>query len=608
MRKRNLLVFLLGILISVAVDAQYQVISITGKVTVETDGGRRRDVRLRETLTPQSKLNLTYNSQLELFNEEQSKKYILHVPGAGQLGSMLNDRQNSVVQLTGQFLAYIKARLKGNGELTSRRFSDAATVTREIAEAPMTARERYEAYRSKARDRYDTYRRNALNRYTTYMRSAWERYSAQPPIPQPKDEDVPPVVAKEEVPVIAKEDKSLQTSGVAIMPKPEPEPQPQPAEPIREKKDKEIEYAQFQFYGTPLRVRFSGREKFVLKGTTTDDVADAYERLASDDFNNTILDCLQLCDHLQLGDWAYMQMLDSLATACFSTYNEATLMQGFIYQQSGYKLRFAVQADSLHLLYATDHIIYGRGYYNNLDPDYYFYVYGPDVDPLRICFGDYPEEKHLSLLMSKPMLVAENYGEERTVTSYRYPDMTFTFRVNRNLLNFYNSYPTSMLGEDFMTRWAMYANMPMDESVRQSLEADMHLKLDSLTELQAVERMLNWVQTGFEYEYDNEVWGGDRAFFAEETLHYPFCDCEDRSILLSRLVRDILGLKVMLLYYPGHMAMAVHFNDEGVSGDYIEHDGLRYFVCDPTITGVGAPVGTTMPGMEDQPIYSILLQ
>lgn len=56
--------------------------------------------------------------------------------------------------------------------------------------------------------------------------------------------------------------------------------------------------------------------------------------------------------------------------------------------------------------------------------------------------------------------------------------------------------------------------------------------------------ILNWVQTGSEYEYDDKVWRHDRAFFAEETLYYPYCDCEDRSILFSRFVRDLLGLDV----------------------------------------------------------------
>lgn len=118
------------------------------------------------------------------------------------------------------------------------------------------------------------------------------------------------------------------------------------------------------------------------------------------------------------------------------------------------------------------------------------------------------------------------------------------------------------------------------------------------------ERLLNFVQTAFVYEYDDKVWGGDRAFFAEEMLYNPYCDCEDRSVLFSRLVRDLLGLDVILVYYPGHLATAVCFAED-VSGDYIMLSGRRFVVCDPTYIGAG--VGRTMPDMNNRSANVILL-
>jgi hypothetical protein len=162
-----------------------------------------------------------------------------------------------------------------------------------------------------------------------------------------------------------------------------------------------------------------------------------------------------------------------------------------------------------------------------------------------------------------------------------------------------------MFDNNFMTRWAMYANMPFEASVRENLLPALKKYIEGKSQKESVERLLNWVQTAFVYEYDDKVWGGDRAFFAEETLYYPYCDCEDRSILLSRLVRDLLGLKVILVYYPGHLAMAVHFTED-VKGDYIELNKEHYVVCDPTY--IGAPVGRTMPRMNNQTATVILLE
>jgi hypothetical protein len=80
---------------------------------------------------------------------------------------------------------------------------------------------------------------------------------------------------------------------------------------------------------------------------------------------------------------------------------------------------------------------------------------------------------------------------------------------------------------------------------------------------------------------------------------------EDRSILLSRLVRDLLALKVVLVYYPGHLATAIHFSND-VRGDYLMLSGTRYTICDPTY--IGASVGMTMPDMDNSKATVILLE
>ena len=74
--------------------------------------------------------------------------------------------------------------------------------------------------------------------------------------------------------------------------------------------------------------------------------------------------------------------------------------------------------------------------------------------------------------------------------------------------------------DNFMTRWAMYGNTPLDDRVKAELYPALRAKIAGGGELEAANKLLNWVQTAFEYEYDEVVWGHDRAFFAEETLYY----------------------------------------------------------------------------------------
>ena len=212
----------------------------------------------------------------------------------------------------------------------------------------------------------------------------------------------------------------------------------------------------------------------------------------------------------------------------------------------------------------------------------------------------------MSLLINTNQKFEADMSEKRKIASKVFKDFTVVSSVNKNLLEFYSSYPTSMVDDDMMTRWAMYANTPMEAEVKAQLYPQLEAKLKGLSQKEAVERILNWVQTGFEYEYDNKVWGHDRAFFAEETLFYPYCDCEDRSILLTRLVRDLLHLKCILVYYPGHLASAVELTGTDAKGDCIMLDGHKYIIADGTY--INAPLGRTMPRMDNSTAKVILLE
>lgn len=173
------------------------------------------------------------------------------------------------------------------------------------------------------------------------------------------------------------------------------------------------------------------------------------------------------------------------------------------------------------------------------------------------------------------------------------------------MIDFFNTYPQACFGGDQTTRWAAYANTPMEKSVKDMLYPPLKKTITGMNERDAVGILLNWVQTAFEYGYDDQIWGGDRAFFAQETLYYPYCDCEDRAILFSRLVRDLLGLDVVLLHYPGHLATAVAFNED-VNGDYLSYKNHKYVVCDPTFINAG--VGRTMPGHSNKEAQVIALK
>lgn len=515
-------------------------------------------------------------------------------------------------------------------------------------------RKAFEKARAEMHKDYDDFRKQALAEYSDFVRQAWKEFGAEPAVPAPKEEEILPQLAPgadqetaswfgkqltklgsmfkkkgrkvpEQIQPAAQpqaqkkaEEKKPVEMAVQEVIKPEPPiKQPEPLAEVKEETFRANNYMTFEVFGTQCKVRIGENCRFKLKDVSSDAVADVIrDEFPKPQFDNMLFDCLQERKRHDFSDWAYYQMLLALTRKFYGEgTNEAVLAQAFLYSQSGYKMRLAHDDSHLYMLAATRHFIYNKLFFS-LDGDWYFMLDGKQSEKLSICQASFPKESSLSLKISAAQRLAMNPTGERTLTSRKNPDFSFTIHSNKNYIDFLGTYPSSTVNNNFMTRWSMYANCPLDESIRKQLYPQMKEKLAGKSELMAVQELLWWMHGDvdlegviqdancFLYRYDEDVWGVDRAFFGEETLFYPYCDCEDRSILLSHLVRDVVGLDVVLVYYPGHLAMAVHFN-EPVEGDYVMCEGRKFIVVDPTY--IGSRVGETMPMVADEPTTVILL-
>lgn len=482
---------------------------------------------------------------------------------------------------------------------------------------------------------YLNFRRECMKEYIEFVREAWTEYQGEAPISPPKDQELPLYVAPleeggvaEPVPEtdsffsvignIFKKKKTVSNNATIqpketivekIVPTPAPPPPVQAIEKVYQIDMPEEKKVFLKLFGTDFSIRLVDNDQYKVKSLTEDDVADALDILSSKLYDNTLYDCLQLRSRYKLSDWAYFQVVQEFSNQCFgSNTNEATLMLAYIVTNSGYKTRLARNNEKLILLLASDHIIYNRVYWKMDNIQYYPLSASTKDTKLMICNASFPKESGVSFFIPSQQQFKLETSEERVIEIASWDDYKITVHTNKNLLNFYDTYLTNYLGNDIMTRWAMYANTPMANEVKDELYPQLKQVINGLSPLESVNKLLRFVQVGFPYKLDNDVWGHDRAFFAEETLFYPYSDCEDHAILFSRLVRDLLHLKVVLVYYSGkypHLATAVHFNEE-VSGDYIVFGGERFIVCDPTYCLADA--GMTHPYENNSEAKVILLE
>lgn len=376
-----------------------------------------------------------------------------------------------------------------------------------------------------------------------------------------------------------------------------------PIAPVTVPQDDNSSGIQVPFLGSAATVH-GPSQRFSLSGISQTAIADGWTRLSQPDYSRLVADCIKFRSQAALCDWAFFVFLESVSRQTASGSDAIALMMTYLASQAGYNVRLSI-ADGSHLdmMYASQHLIYDRSYTVCDGVNYYSY-FAKNARSSALCQSRFKNETGVSLWIPTLPPAASTTSDTRVIKSERYPGFSVNSTVNKNLISFYDTYPTSVVGSNPVSRWAMYANAPVSDHVRQTLYPQLRTLIAGQSPLEAVERILNWIQTGFVYEYDDKVWGGDRAFFPEESLYYPYCDCEDRSILLTRLVRDLLGLKCLLVFYPGHLAAAINFPDE-VKGDYIITNGKKFTITDPTY--INAPVGWTMAKMDNSTAKIILL-
>ena len=647
---------------------QLRVTSVKGKISYLTNNGQRLPLEVNDIVEKGTIVNIPFHGILELLDQSNNNRYTIKAPGRAPISALLKDNRNSLENLTSQYVKTLVNEVTKGGTVKGMVVTEPAAITRKQAKVgdsdmdldldmdmDMDMDLNMNFSKKDLINEYRQFRQQCTNTYTNWVREAWQSYTGEKPKKIPQVKDAPPVFipinddGEEGEPIryeqaqaeeglkgtIAtaeestaswfsflgkivkgkKKDKKVKENKnqklavekvhddvVKEKPKESKALAPIAPAPVQEGGVNTIFI--FSIFGTKYQVRLGDNCRFKLNGVTENNVADAIESLADIKYDNMLFDCLKIRKENKLSDWAYFQTLEALTNEfCGKDTNEATLLMGYILSQSGYKVRLGRDNQKLVLLTASQHTIYNKVAYR-LDGET-FYLLDGSVETLSICRASLPNETSVSLMIRAAQKFDMDQSDVRTLKSRDYPDFKVTIHTNKNLLKFYDTYLPSCMNDELMTRWAMYANTPLSDDVKAELYPQLRSQLQGLSKLEGMRRLLNLIQTGLVYEYDENIWGVDRAFFAEETLYYPYCDCEDRSILLSRLVRDILGLKAILIYYPGHLAMAVHFPEE-VSGDYILLEGEKYIVCDPTY--IAATVGRTMPGMDNNQARVILLQ
>jgi hypothetical protein len=345
------------------------------------------------------------------------------------------------------------------------------------------------------------------------------------------------------------------------------------------------------FYGSVVQVPNVDLKLQPLPATITGEAIGAFwEQISGSKFSDVLSALQKQRELMQLGDWAYAQL--AFRTGLRLVKNDTMLARLVAWHtliKSGYIARIGYNASGVYVLLKSDDMLYGASFFTFGGSKFYVLDLGnkptPRVGSIYTYDRDHPEaKKALNFTMAELPLLPEDAMTRTLHFTYKQRSYDVKVAVNKNLVGFLAYYPQTQLNG--------YLDAEVPSSAMEAIVDGLRPIVAQQNEVEAVNIILRFVQTAFEYKTDGDQFGREKWMFPEETLFYPYSDCEDRAILFAYLVRKLTPLDVVGLIYSDHVATAVKFNSV-VPGDARTFNGQRYVVSDPTY--IGADVGMEMP-------------
>jgi len=450
------------------------------------------------------------------------------------------------------------------------------------------AQDDYEKFLKQEQQDFNQFLEEEDKAFADFLKKDWEEFKSMNGVvrdKKPKPVKIPP--AKVEDKPKAKPKKPLPKIEEIKTPPPKPAPKSKPKLLVVEKKNALI----FNYYGVDIVLDYKRDFQLdISQPVNNNGISTAWTNMGSSKYKSLVGQLKDQRKKLQLNDWGYVLLANSAAVKIFpGSQIKQNLFTWFILVKSGYNAKTAYQKDKVYLLFPSKHMIYGTQYVTLDNVKYYFFTAPGTTFKLSGMVytykGSYKSaDTPISMGFNKVPQLVDKDVQRKLDFAFKGKKHNLHIAYNKGVVNYFAKYPQVELN--------VYFEAPVSSGAAYSLVSRLKPFVQNKDEVEAVNFLLRFVQTSFEYQTDQQQFKIEKYLMPEETLHYPYSDCEDRSILFAYLVRNLLNMDVVALNYPGHIATAVKFSGT-VPGDYITYSGKHFVVCDPTY--INADAGMAMP-------------
>jgi hypothetical protein len=343
------------------------------------------------------------------------------------------------------------------------------------------------------------------------------------------------------------------------------------------------------FFGSQASLKIDNRTKNLnLSHVKPNAFASYWDDFTSMYYQIYIESVLGFAEEKNLNDWGIYQLIDQTAKSLFTSSNNRTMWIWAILNQVGYQAKIGYSGQSVYLLLPFMQEVYEKPYYYVDGSNFYLMSNKKSVQNLMTYQQNFDgATKKIDLHLPFALNFTDPANSVVRQTTLPGESEPLKLQMDKTIMKFLTSYPQTVN--------TVYLNGAMSSTVKETLYEYLTPRLEGKSETQAITYLLNYLHHSFEYKTDREQFNKEKMFFPDEIFYYPYSDCEDRTVLFTRLANELLGLDAVALTYFSHMAAAVAFT-EPVEGYSLLVDGRRYTITDPTY--INAPIGSVMPEYE----------
>jgi hypothetical protein len=432
---------------------------------------------------------------------------------------------------------------------------------------------------------FRVYKEQQDREFASFLKGQWSEFkTSQGKVrlkePEPKVAPVaPPKALPTPAPIVA--------PTVVIAPVTPPPPPPQ-AKPITVAGN-ELE---IEFFGNAVKFPFDSKWKSyrLTGGAKPETMSDFWTAMSGSQYDQTIRTINAARQNLKLDDWGYVTLWRDVVRALQpERKSEQNLLLWYFLVKSGYDVRLGYYDANVYLFVAIKQSVYDTKYTKVNNQTYYAALaedHGNGILAFYSYKSDYPTKLNaLDIKAASTGFTKSVSGQRSLAFDYKGQSIKLNVAYDRRLIEYFETFPPI----DF----ELYFDTDSSSLLRQGLLPQLKKFTSTMSEEEAADFLLSFVQHAFAYKTDIDQFGYQKCFFIEESIYFPYNDCKDRSVIYAWLVRELLGLKVVGLLYPGHMTTAVGLKQVSEGQATIMYQGKRFVIADPTY--IGASVGMPMP-------------